>query len=220
MNKIMTYMLASVLALPLMGCDSGGGGDGPSGNSTVQGNVDSISGGAATYRPASRDGWRGILAQVAELVLPRAWAAVEGVTIRVVGTDLVATTADDGSFIISGVPAGQQTLIFSYGSTTSSLDVNVPANATVRLQNIDVSSGSVDVGTVDVKVEAADDNGNANVNGNDDDDNDNDADDNDNDDNGNDDNDNDDNGNDDNDNDDNDNDDNDNDDNSNENDND
>lgn len=153
-----------------------------------------------------------MLSQLTDLLLPRAWAAVEGVTIRVAGTELVATTADDGSFIISGVPAGNQTLIFSYGSTTSSLDVNVPANATIKLRDLNVSSGSVDVGSLEVEIED-----NPNANGNDDDDNgnvDNDNDDNgndDGDDNGNDDNDNDDNSNDDNDNDDNDNDDNDND---------
>ena len=199
MKKAAIMWLAAILSMPLMGCDGGGGGDGPSGSSTIQGNVNSIANGSATYRPASREGWRGLLGRMTDLVLPRAWAAVEGVSIRVVGTDLLATTADDGSFVISGVPAGQQTLIFSYGSTTSSLDVNVPANATVKLRNIDVSSGSVDVGNVEVEVEEDDDNGNgnANANGNDDD--------NGNDDNGNDDNDNDDNGNDDNDNDDNDN---------------
>ena len=215
MNKA-ACLLAVLLAVPLMGCDSGGGGDGASGSSTIQGNVDSVAGGSAVYRPERQEGWRAMFSQLTDLLLPRAWAAVEGVTIRVAGTELVATTADDGSFIISGVPAGNQTLIFSYGSTTSSLDVNVPANATIKLRDLDVASGSVDVGSVEVEIEE-----DPNANGNDDDDNgnydngndDNDNDDNgnDDDDNGNDDNDNDDNGNDDNDNDDNDNDDNDND---------
>lgn len=178
-------------AVALVGC-GGGSDDGPSGNSTVSGNVSSVVGGGAFYQPSEpHGGIAGLLAGIRNLFIGKAWAAVQGVSIRVAGTDLEATTADDGSFIISGVPGGEQTLIFSYGGTTASLVITVPDNATVRLSDVDVFNGSVDVGNVEVEINPDDDNGNTNANGNDngDDDNDNGDDDNgngdDNDDNGN-----------------------------------
>lgn len=198
MNLRLTILAGGVAAalagaVALVGC-GGGGGDGPSGNSTIVGNVNSVVGAGVFYQPSEPRGLAGLLAGLRDALVGKAWAAVAGVSIRVAGTDLEATTADDGSFIISGVPAGEQTLIFSYGGTTASLAISVPDNATVRLSDVDVFNGSVDVNNVQVEVNP-DDNGNSNANGNG---NDNGDDDNGNDDNGNDDHGGDDNGNDDN----------------------
>lgn len=188
-SRTMTGWAAAVALIVMVtvwstGC-GGGGGDGPEGSSSVVGNVRSVSGGGATYVPSAPATKLQRLARAAASLLPNAWAAVEGVSVRIVGTDLVATTADDGSFVFSGVPAGERQIVFTFGSTVSSLLINVPENATVRLRDIDVSSGGVDVSNVEVEIEDDDDNGNGNddnANGNDDDDNENDDNGNDNDD--------------------------------------
>lgn len=190
MNLRLTILAGGVAAalaggVALVGC-GGGGGDGPTGNSTVVGNVNSVVGAGVFYQPAEPRGLAGLLAGLRDALVGKAWAAVAGVSIRVAGTDLEATTADDGSFIISGVPAGEQTLIFSYGGTTASLAITVPDNATVRLTDVDVFNGSVDVNNVQVEVNP-DDSSSSNANGNDNSGNDNGGNDNGDDDNGNDD---------------------------------
>ena len=169
---------AIACAAGLAGC-GGGSDDGPPGGSTVSGDVASFAGGSVHYLPHAP---QGLLARARNLLLPDAWAAVAGVTITVQGTDLEATTADDGSFIISGVPGGVQTLLFTYNGITKSLDVTVPENGTIRLNDVDVGDDGVDVGSVEVEVNPDDDNGNGNDNGDDDNGNDNDDNGNDNDD--------------------------------------
>ena len=161
-------MMCAVLGMSLIlsSCESGGSGGGSSGGSTVAGNVNTFSSASAFYAPQKpAHGLAKIIAEISEFVVPSALAAVANVHVQVQGTDLAGTTASDGSFIISGVPSGDQTLVFSFDTATAFLSVNVPANATVTLNDINVNgdSGSVHVGNTDVVVHE-DDNSNSNDN--------------------------------------------------------
>ena len=56
-----------------------------------------------------------------------------GAEVRVVGTEMTAATARDGTFTIANVPAGPQTIEVSYvGRKTKSVPLNVPAGAAAR----------------------------------------------------------------------------------------
>ena len=70
------------------------------------------------------------------------------------GTDLVATTADDGLFVISGVPPGLRRLIFTVGAMQSSVSVDVPANATVEIGRVDISDTRAEIANVRVEQHA------------------------------------------------------------------
>src|SRR4051812_17739524 len=68
-----------------------------------------------------------------------------GAEVHVVGTDLATATSRDGSFSISGVPAGSQTIEVSYvGRKTKSMPVNVRAGSS--------TTANVDLGETDVIV--------------------------------------------------------------------
>jgi len=167
----------------LSGCDGGGGG-GPDGRGTIQGTVDSFSGGGAFYMPEPK----GTIIQqwarsAVEFIIPSARAAAAGVTVSVQGTDISGTTSDDGFFILSGVPPGEQTLEFSFNGSTATYKVNVPENGVIIMEGVDVNNGNVDVSNIEV-VEDDDSNDDDNSNDNADDnsnDNDDDAEDNSND---------------------------------------
>jgi len=167
-------LLAAVAIGLSTACDGGGGGGGPDGSSTIQGTVDSFSGGGAFYMPREKGGRLEQLADsVIEWFVPSAQAAVGGVTVSVAGTDLSGTTDETGFFILSGVPGGNQTLIFSYNGQTSTLPVVVPDDGLLVLAGVDVVNGNVNVDNITVV-----ENENGNDNGNDDNGNDNGDDDN------------------------------------------
>ena len=158
-------LVSAHVALLVVGCDSGGG-SGPDGNSTIQGTVDSFSAGGAFYMPREKESRLMELARhVMNLVVPEAKAAVQGVTVRLEGTDLSGTTDDRGFFIISGAPGGDRELTFSYNGQSAALPVNVPDNGVVTLDRVRVNNGSVGVGRVSV-VQAPSDNSNDNQAGN------------------------------------------------------
>ena len=207
LGAVAVALTVCALFLTQMSCDNGGGGSSSEG-STVTGQVETYSTEGAFFNAAPKPGRLDLIAEALScLIASPAYAVVQGVSVSVSGTDLRSTTQADGTFVIFGVPAGLQTLIFSFNGTSASMVVDVPARSTIELENVRVSTSGVSVRRINVE---ADDNDNGNDdnddNGNDDNDNDgNGNDDNGNDDNGNDDNGNDDNGNDDNGNDDNDN---------------
>jgi hypothetical protein len=102
----------------------------PAGTSTIQGNISDF---GMTSTPAVA----GIKA---------------GVTITLKGTSFTATTADDGTFVISGVPAGNYILVIKYGDAEVEYVLgDVPANARVEISDLAVSAGgSVGAGSVKV----------------------------------------------------------------------
>jgi hypothetical protein len=106
-----------VLALAFAGC-GGGGDDQAQGTSTIQGNVTSFG------------------TDVVAGVLPL-------ITVSVQGTDLITTVAADGSFIITGVLAGDFVLVFSAGDTVATYPISVTLNVTITLQNVAISSDGI-----------------------------------------------------------------------------
>lgn len=152
-------MLAVVLGVAVMAgalivasCDSSDS-NGVSGNTTIIGNVSSYVAGSTFFTPSRRArGLARILDRALNLLVPPAVAGLGGVTITVAGTDLKAEAEDDGSFVISGVPAGAQQLIFTYGESTALLSIDVPANATITLSGIAISGGTVNIGGVSIQV--------------------------------------------------------------------
>lgn len=133
--------LAAGAALFIASCDSGGG-DGPSGKSTVQGSVASFSTATALFLPEARpSGVERFLAAVSEMIVPRARAGMGGVGVRIMGTDHQTTTADDGFFIMSGVPGGSHQMQFSFNGTNAYMQISVPDDGTLYVNGIQCRGG-------------------------------------------------------------------------------
>ena len=130
-------------ALFLMACGGGGGGDGGGGASTIRGSVNSFSGGGSLYVPRAEPSYRlaSAVADLIELLVPAAHAAVEGVLVSIAGTELQTSTADDGFFIVSGVPAGERVMLFALSDDVATLTLDVPPNAEIDLGQINISGG-------------------------------------------------------------------------------
>jgi hypothetical protein len=157
----MDRMLAMVLvALTLVGamivasCDSGDDkGSGASGSTTIIGSVNSYVAGSSFVVPVRRaSGLAVMLDRALGVLVASANAGLGGVTVSVQGTDLSTVAAEDGSFVISGVPAGVQQLVFRYGDSTAYLSIEVPENATITLSGIEIVNGSVNIGGMNVEV--------------------------------------------------------------------
>jgi len=154
-------------AILLSGCDGGSSG-GPDGGGTIQGTVDSYSGGGAFYMPEPKGTIMQQWARSAlEFVVPSARAAAAGVTVSVQGTDISGTTSDDGFFILSGVPPGAQTLEFSFNGSTATYAVIVPENGVIIMEGVDVNNGNVDVSNIQVIEDDDSNDDNSNDNGDD-----------------------------------------------------
>lgn len=124
---------ATALGLLLIAGCNGGDGSSPSGTSTVQGNVSSFSIGNVSFVPSEKPGF---LATILDILVPRAEAAVGGVGVEMMGTDLSTTTDNNGYFIMSGAPSGDHQMRFMYNGETSTFDINVPEDGTVTMGDI------------------------------------------------------------------------------------
>lgn len=143
--------------LPLFtGCGPGDSGSGPTGTSTVQGNVSSFTTGTALFLPTQEArGLERFLAGLSDLLVPSAHAAgLGGVGVRIMDTDLQTTTADDGSFVMSGVPAGDHQMQFSFNGVNAYMNINVPENSTVSLHNVSCRGTVAAAGHMDVQMHA------------------------------------------------------------------
>ena len=124
-------------------CEGGGG---SSGGATLSGNVESFTASGQVFLPQQRHGRIAhLLSALSDMIASPAVASVSGVKISVSGSDQTAATQPDGSFVIFNVPAGLQTLLFSFNGAQASLEVNVPANGTIELENVEVSNAGVSV---------------------------------------------------------------------------
>lgn len=142
--------------LAFTSCESGGGSS-PSGTSTVQGNVSSFTTGTALFLPAPKSrGFERILRGLSDLIVPSAHAAgMGGVGVRMVGTDLHATTGEDGSFVMSGVPGGDHQMQFSFNGANAYMDINVPDDSTVSLHDVNCRGSVASVGHMDVQMHSS-----------------------------------------------------------------
>jgi hypothetical protein len=146
-------LLVSAATALLSSCDSGGDGSSPSGTSTVQGYVESFTTDTAYFLPAPRaNGIESVIAGLSDLLAPSAYAGLGGVGVHMVGTDLRTTTADDGFFVMSGVPSGRQQMRFSFNGSDAYTDVEVPENSTVTLHDVRCVGSSVSVGHMEMKM--------------------------------------------------------------------
>ena len=123
---------AALLVTGCIGGGSDGGGVAPD-SSTVMGNVGSVTGSANA----------GAIIHA---------GAVQGVQIGVSGTDLRATTAEDGLFVISGVPPGDQQLVFGIGAQQATATISVPPNSTIQIGQVSINGSNASLGNVQVDV--------------------------------------------------------------------
>ena len=119
--------LWTVLVLVGIGCVPESGGSSFQGAGVLRGFVTQVDAGGQTFS-----------------------GGVEGVSVSVVGTDLKATTADDGLFIISGVPPGDNLVSFQFMSASAQLRVNVPESAEVNLNAVRIRDDKVEADDIDV----------------------------------------------------------------------
>lgn len=122
-----------------------------SGSSSIEGNVVSFTTAHMEYTPAGKEHLpSSIIDGISELLVPSAYAAgASGVSVSVQGTGLSTTTADNGYFIITGVPAGNHKLIFEFGGQTATFEITVGSNETIELSGIQIDSDG-NVGVSDI----------------------------------------------------------------------
>lgn len=133
MRKVLIFgmMLAVIAAVGLLsGCEEpwdDDDDDAVAGTTTIQGNV-------------------------ADFSVPVAAGVKAGVTVMLKGTGYKAETAEDGSFVISGVPAGEYILVIKYGDTEAEYPIGTVAeNSRIEIKDLTVSSGgSVSIASVTV----------------------------------------------------------------------
>lgn len=73
------------------------------------------------------------------------------VDVSVAETDLGSTTADDGFFIVSGVPPGNRQMVFARGGARGTLGLNVPPKSTIDLQNVRVRDGEAEADEIKIE---------------------------------------------------------------------
>jgi hypothetical protein len=170
-NVYRGFALASVMGVFgwLAGCDDGGGG--ASGSSAITGNVVSAQTAGANIRvaPASRASLLAVTFQrLSDLIVPSAAAARPmtqtmggpgGIEVSLDGPDSRSTTtADDGTFSFTDLPAGAYEMSFTFdgqtvryrGNSGQVATITIGTNQTAEVLNIRISGGKVNIGNVRV----------------------------------------------------------------------
>ena len=149
MKMIRLPILLTAILLTLLiagtGCDSGGGGDDSTGTTTIEGSIQSFTtDGLAQYISTPKASFPVRCFQsLKSMLVPDAAAATgtPGVNVSVANTDLSTQTDENGFFIISGVPQGNQQLLCEYQGQYAQLDCYCPSNSTIRLNNVVCQGG-------------------------------------------------------------------------------
>lgn len=158
--------LLVLLTTVIAGCDGSGASDdnGVQGTSTIRGNISAFETAHATFVPVEKEN-EGLFARVAswisEALVPSAYAAGnrEGIIVYLDGpVSRSTTTAADGSFAFTQLPAGAYTLQFEYegeqvryrGRSGQVPTITLGDNETVELVNLRISGGKVNIGNVRV----------------------------------------------------------------------
>lgn len=147
-----------MVAWLMIGCEGSDGG----GTAAIGGNVTSFDTGSATFRASSspRESlwasvWRSFTDMLVQPAVAGAGAA--GVSVQLRGpANASATTGDDGTFEITGLPAGNYEIEFSYGGqqiryrgrSGQMAMLTLHEGEMLQLQNIRVSGGKVNIGNI------------------------------------------------------------------------
>ena len=147
------------LALALVGCESD---DQAEGSGVIRGTIESFEVAGVYYAPAP-DVQMSLVARVlsgfGDVLVPCAYAGQPGIVVYLDGpVSRVGATDEDGSFVFTGLPAGDYELRFEYGGQEVSYRDNSGQTATitvaedeiVELTNLRISGGKVNVGNVRV----------------------------------------------------------------------
>jgi hypothetical protein len=150
------------------GDDTGTGGAGDDGSSggtsTIRGNISSFKTADASFESLITEN-RSLLArfgsEISQALMPCAHAAGNraGIIVYLDGpASRSTTTADDGSFVFSDLPAGEYSLSFEYdgeevtyrGNSGQIATITVDENQVVELLNLKISGGKVNIGNIKV----------------------------------------------------------------------
>lgn len=138
-NKALYSLLICLMVFGsgfLFGCSgSSSSSSGGSGSATLTGTVNIFTAALETEKKT-------MFAQIRDFIFSKAYAAVSGVTVSVGGQS--DTTDSSGSFTVSNISTGDQTVTFTSGSSSETYSLNdVDSGETFTLNNISVSSGQV-----------------------------------------------------------------------------
>lgn len=159
--SVITAMFCLGIAVFIVGCESNSD---PTGTAAIQGNVVSFETATATFMPIySREPSRiaCLFTAFSEILAPSAQAASQagrgGITVYVDGpVGQSTTTADDGTFICSGLPAGDYHIGFKYngqdimyrGRSGQMATISCSDNMSTQLIDIRISGGMVNIGNI------------------------------------------------------------------------
>lgn len=163
MNKqsLITAMFGLAIAVFIASCESNSD---PAGTAAIQGNIVAFETAAATFRPTyspEESRLARLSKGLTEFVAPTAQAASQaghgGITVYVEGpVNRSTTTADDGTFVCSELPAGDYHIGFQYngqdimyrGNSGQMATISCADNMSTDLVDIRISGGMVNIGNI------------------------------------------------------------------------
>jgi hypothetical protein len=156
-------LLVSLTAV-IVGCNGSGSNDddGVQGSSTIRGNISAFETADATFVPGREENGSflaRVTSWISEALVPCAYAAGnrEGIIVYLDGpVSRTTTTAADGSFAFTQLPAGTYGLQFEYegeqvryrGRSGQVATITLGNNETVELVNLRISGGKVNIGNI------------------------------------------------------------------------
>lgn len=159
--SVITAMFCLGIAVFIVGCESSSD---PTGTASIQGNIVAFETATATFTPMyplKESRIARLFKELSEIIAPSAQAASQagrgGITVYVDGpVSQSTTTAEDGTFVCSGLPAGDYHIGFKYngqdimyrGNSGQMATISCADNMSTDLVNIRISDGMVNIGNI------------------------------------------------------------------------